>query len=131
MAGEHWRLIAGRVMDEKIAEQNGLLAKRCSPWVMREEVAKFVAKDGSAGRLKEDDRDAGVDLWGELGKDSIEVAAGGIEKAEVVEWPSATDVLCRDAGGESGRDEDGVGSGEGLRVVVVVPSVRPEEHGLS
>ena len=57
-----------------------------------------------------------------------EISAGGAKEAEVVERAAAADVSLRGFDVESGLGEDRFGSGEGLRVVVVVPGVRPEHH---
>ena len=61
-------------------------------------------------------------------EDFFEVGAGLLEEAKVVERAAAADVVAGDFGGESSGLEDLSGGGEGLRVVVVVPGIGPEQH---
>jgi len=126
-AGELRGLVVGRVADEEFAEEEGLVAQALGAWVRWEEVHQLVAEDTGAAGLEEDEGQAGVDLRGELVEDALEIGASLLQESKIVEWAATADVPARDFGGKSGLRENLGGGVEGLRVVVVVPGVGPQQ----
>ena len=121
------RLEVGRVAGEEFAQEEGLVAQALGAGVAGEEVDKLVAEDGGATRFKEDEGESGVDLRGEVAEDFFEIASCCGEESEVVERATAANVFARDFEVEACALQD-LGRGvEGLRVVVVVPRVGPQE----
>ena len=120
------------MLNEELAEQEGLIAKALRAGaglrIGGEEVDQLVAEDGGAAGLEEDEGEAGVDLRREVVEDLFEVGASLFEEAKIVEGPAATDVVARDFGREARGLEDLNRGGEGLRTVVVIPRIRPQEH---
>lgn len=61
-ASERGRLVVQGVAEEKIAEQEALLAQAPGPGMVGEEIAEFIAKNAGTGGFKEDDGQVGVDF---------------------------------------------------------------------
>jgi hypothetical protein len=115
------------VTREEFAEQKGLVTQALGARILREKVDELIAKDARAAGFEEDEEKAGVDLGRAIAQDLFQIGAGLLQKAEIVERAAAADVLARDFGREAGAFEDARRSVEGLRVVVVVPRVRPQD----
>ena len=117
----------GRVVDEELAEEEGLVAKLCGARVVGKEVGEFVAEDGGAAGFEDDDGSAGVELRGEGVEGFEEVVLCGVEHAEVVERAAAAEVLRGEGDAEAGGGEDLVGGAHRGWMEVIVEGVGPEE----
>ena len=98
-----------------------MFAKTLCAVVVREEIHQFVAEDAGAAGLKEDKEQAGVDLRSKPDQNLAEIGASLLQESEVVERTAAADVMARDF------DDETCGV-QGLRMVVVVPRVGPEQY---
>jgi hypothetical protein len=114
-----------RLLNEELAEKEGVVAKALCARVAWKEVDQFVAKDGCATGLEKDEGEACIDLRREIAKNFLEVGASLFQEAEVVERAAAADMVARDLDRKSGGIEDAGGGGEGLWMVVVVPRIGP------
>jgi len=114
------------VLFEKFAEQEDLPGERVGAVVVGKEVGEFVAEDGGAAWLENDDRRALFDLLIEGIHDFEEQGLGAVEEAEVVEWASAAEVRTRNEHVEAGGFEYFSGGAGGGGQEVVVESVGPE-----
>ena len=124
-AGEAGGRKVRRVLREPVGEEPDLLAELLRVGIFGEDFEELIFEDAGAAWLKKDEGQTGADLRGHAGKDLREIAAGGVEEAEVVERAAAADVAARDLDAEASFGEDLLGGGEGLRMVVVVPGVGP------
>src|SRR5438270_3449914 len=85
-------LVAGSVLDEELAEEEGLVAELGGAMVVGEEVGEFVAEDGGAAWFEHDNGSAGFELRGESVEDFEEIFFCGVEHAEVVEGTAAAEM---------------------------------------
>ena len=102
-------------------------AEFCGAGVVGEEVGEFVAEDGGAAWLEDDDGCACVDLRLQGVEDFVEVLLCGVEHAEVVEGTAAAEVFGGEGDAEACAGEDLIGGAHGGGVEVVVEGVGPEE----
>jgi hypothetical protein len=117
-----------RILVEKFAEQERLLAESSGALVVREEVDEFVAEDGDAARFEADDGNSGFDFGLQFVEDVEEQSFGTVEHAEVVERASAAEMGARDYDAEAGGFEDFDCGFGGVRLEIVVEGVGPEKH---
>jgi len=120
-------LVVGGVLDEELAEEEGLIAELGGAGVVGKEVCEFVAEDGGAAWFEDDDRGACGELGGECVEDLEEIFFCGVEHAEVVERTAAAEVVVGVFDAEAGGGEDLVGGSQRGGVEVVVEGVGPEE----
>ena len=113
---------------EPVGEQPDVLAQTFCSGIVGEEFQQLVFEDAGATWFKEDERHAGLDLRRHEPKHARKIGAGSAEKAEIVEWATAADVAARGFDLKAGFKKDGFGRGERLRIVVVVPRIRPQQH---
>ena len=116
-----------RAISEPVREQPDLPAQEPGAAIVGEELRQFIFEDAGAARLEEDEGQASLDLRGHAVEDAREIGAGRAEKTEIVERAPAADVAARNFDLKSGLSEDGLGSCECLRMVVVVPCIGPEQ----
>jgi hypothetical protein len=121
------RFVVRSVLDEELAEQEGLVAEFGGAGIVGEEVGEFVAEDGGAGGFENDDGCAGLKLWSEGVESFEEIVLCGIEHAEVVEGTTAAEMLRWERDAEACGGEDLMGSAHGGGVEVVIERVGPEE----
>ena len=92
------RRLKGRgVALEEFAEEECLAAEAICARVIGKQVAQFVAKNGGATGLEDDDGDAGINLRAEGGQDALQVLLGFVEHAEIVKGAAAAKMLAGDA----------------------------------
>jgi hypothetical protein len=103
------RLIVGGVLDEELAEEEGLVAEFSSAGIVGEEVGEFVAEDGGTGGFENNDGCAIGELGGKSVEDLEEVFFCGVEHAEVVEGTAAAEVVVGEYDAEAGGGEDLMG----------------------
>ena len=103
-----------------------MLAQALRAGIVGEEFEKFVFEDAGATWFKKDEGQAGLDLRRHAIEHAGEVGAGGAEQAEVIKRTATADVPFGNFNLEAGLGEDGFGGCECLRMVVVVPGIRPE-----
>jgi hypothetical protein len=123
------RLIVGSVLDEELAEEEGLVAELGGAGIVGEQVGKLVAEDGGAAWFKDNDGGAGGELGGECVEDFAKIFFCGVEHAEVVEWAAAAEVVVGEDDTEAGSGEDLVSGAQGGGMEVVVEGVGPKEDG--
>src|ERR1700691_1603796 len=119
------RLKIRNVAGEEFAEQQGLFAQALGAAVIGKEVDELITEHAGAAGFEEDEGQAGVDLGGEALEDLQQVGAGLPQESKVVERSAAANVLARHFDGEARALQDAGRRFEGLRVVVVIPGVRP------
>ena len=110
---------------QPVGEKPYLLAESLGARVVGVKFEQLIFEDAGAAWFEEDEGQAGIDLRGHPVEDLGEIVAGGVEEAKVVKRTAAADVAGGHLNRETGLGENGFSGGEGLRVVVVVPSVRP------
>jgi len=118
---------AGRARGEKVGKKPDLLAQTFSAGIAGEKFEDLVLENAGATGLEKNKGQAGIDLRSHAVEDLREIGAGGRKQAEIVERPAAADVPAGRFHVEAGKTEDGFRGLQGLRVVVVVPGVGPEE----
>ena len=121
------RLIVGGVLDEELAEEEGLVAEFGGAGIVGEEVGEFVAEDGGAAWFEDDDGCAGGELRSECVESFEEILFCGVEHAEVVKRTATAEVTIGQCDAEAGGGEDLMGGAHGGGVEVVVEGVGPEE----
>jgi len=129
-AGKIGRLVVRGVAEEEITEQEALLAQALGTGTRGEEIAKFVAEDAGAGGLEKNEGPPGVDFRSEPLHDALEVGAGFSQESKIIEWTAAADVFSGEPNAKFSASKDAVSGGKGLRVVVVVPGIWPQDDGL-
>jgi hypothetical protein len=94
--------------------------------VVREELEKLILEYAGATRLEKDERHSRFDLRRHAVENFGEIRTSLIEQAEIIKWTAAADVALRRFDLEAGFHQHRFGGGEGLRMVIVVPGIRPE-----
>ena len=89
---------------------------------------QLVLEDAGTAWFEKDERQAGIDLRAMRSSTRARYARAVPEEAEIVERASAADVALRALHPEACGGENRFGCSKGLRVVVVVPGVRPQHH---
>ena len=115
---------------EPVSKEPDGIAKACGARVIGEELGELVAEDAGAAWLQKQEWQAGIDLRCHAIEDAGQIGMRIVEEAEVIKGASATDVSFRDVHAKARFGEEGFGSSERLRVVIVVPSVGPQHHHL-
>ena len=106
------------------------MAEALGARVVGEKFQQLVLEDAGAAWFEEDERIAGIDLAGHAIENLNKVPTGRAEQAEVIERASAADVTFWNMDPEAGLGKNLFGGNHGLRMVVVVPGVGPEQHYL-
>src|ERR1700676_5033815 len=122
------RLIAWGMMLQKLAEEKRLASQPGGAWILREQIAQFIAKDGSAALFQDDDRDAGVNLHAQGAHDSLQIFLGPVEHAEIVQWPPAAEMNLRDGDLETRALKHFQRSTACVRMKVIVKRVGPQNY---
>ena len=117
----------GCAIGEPVGEQPGVLAQAFRAGIVGEKFQQLIFENAGATWFKEDEWQAGLDLRCHKAKHAGKIGAGSAEKAEVVEWAAAADVAARGFNLKAGFKKDGLGREERLRMVVVVPRIRPQQ----
>ena len=128
LPGEIGWLVLGGVPFEEITEEESLAAEAGGASVVWKEVAELVTEDTGTGRFEEDHGQPGVDFGAQTVENAQEIAAGFGQETEVIEGASAAEVMAGNLHVEACAFEDLPGSVQGLRMVIVVPGVGPEEN---
>src|SRR5205807_3984237 len=90
---------------EKFTKQEDLLRESLRAFVLGEKISEFVAEDGGATGLEDDDGRGGFDFREKLIHDLEEQALGAVKHADVVERGPAAKMSGRYSDGEPGRCE--------------------------
>jgi len=96
--------------------------------VVWEQFVEFVLEDAGAAWLQKNEWQTGVDLRIHTIQYAPQIAARRVQKTEIVQRPPTADVTLRACDCETRSGQDGFSRGEGLRVVVVIPRIRPQHH---
>ena len=110
-----------------VSQQPDLLAYALCAIVVREELEKLILEHAGTTRLEKDEWNPLFDSRSRPIEHIPEICARLIEKAKVVQWPTATDMAFRGLNAEACILEHRFGSKQSLRMVVVVPCIRPEK----
>src|SRR5438093_13370424 len=113
---------------QEFAEYEGLFPQAFGPIIRRKQVAEFVSKYGGAAWFQHDDRDAGIDGPRQFPEDLLQIRSCAVDHAEIVERPPAAKVSGRHTHFEARVSQHFVCGFAGLRMKVVVESIRPEDH---
>src|ERR1700675_154053 len=95
--------------------------------MIRKQVLQFVAKNGSATRLKNNDRNAGIDGLRKDFDNALEVLLGSIEHSEIVERTPAAGLPGRNRHSEAGIHEDAERGLDCFGMKIVVEGVHPQD----
>src|SRR5580658_10264399 len=121
--GQLRRLVTRRVAGKKFAKQEGLLSQPLSALIGGKEVRQLIPEDAGATGLENHERHTRVDLGPKALKNLLQVRPCLSKKTEIVEWPSAADVLCRELYLESCRGQHLIGCAQHLGMKIVVPGI--------
>ena len=121
---------AGSLLGKEVSEEPGLIFQELRSLVSWEKLMQFVLEDTGTAWFKKDEGQAGIDLQRHALKDFGQVAARCAEEAEIVQWTAAANMALRSLDSESGTHKNRLGRDKGLRMVVVVPRIRPQHHHL-
>ena len=91
LAGELRKLKVGGFLFQKFAEQESLPGQLVGPVILGKEIDQFVAKDGGATGLENDDGNPGFDFGSEGVQYLEQQALGPIQHAEIVERAAAAE----------------------------------------
>src|SRR5688572_2970977 len=81
VAGERPELSPFEMLADDALEQHSALCERTRDWPVAGHVARFVAQDGEAARLEDDDAETGGDGIGERCEQVVQVLARGFKQA--------------------------------------------------
>src|SRR5271156_5012208 len=115
------RPVPRRVAGKKFAKQKGLVGQPESALIGGKKVCQLIPEDAGAARLEDHERHPRVDLRPQALQNLLQVRPCLIEKAEIVEGPSAADMLCRELYLESRRAQYLVSCAQHLGMKVVIP----------
>src|SRR5580693_6509163 len=93
----------------------------------RKKLDQLVLEDAGAAWLEEDERHAGFDLGRHAVENVLKVPPRAIKQAEVIKRTATADVPARDFDAKSGARKNGLRGEQGLRMVIVVPGIRPQK----
>ena len=112
---------------EKIGEEPGVFAQLLRTRIVGEKFGQLVLEDAGAAWLEKDEGHAGGNVRGHGIEYACKIRARVGEQAEVVERAAAADVPLRLWTSKACFGEHSFSGGKGLRMVVVVPRVRPQQ----
>ena len=90
------RGIARRFSLEKLTQQERLRAQLFRPRVSRKQIAQLIAEHRRAARFEDDDRNAGIDEYGQRREHLLQILLRLIEHPEVIQRPPAAQPALRD-----------------------------------
>src|SRR5262249_49653891 len=117
-----------RIRRQPVRQQPNLRAEFSRPLVLREEFQELILEYARATRLKKHERHTRVDSRSHAVEHTREVSTSMIEKPKIVERPPTADVLRRGVHNNADVAEHLLSGQKCLRVVVVVPRIRPQQH---
>ena len=110
---------------EPVRQQPHLLAHSSGTIIIREKLKQLVLEDACAAWLKEDEWSPLLDLRRHPIQHIRQIRSRMIEKSKIVERPSATEMPFRSLNPEARRMQHSLRCHQRLRMVIVVPRVRP------
>ena len=120
--------IRARARRAKSASSQTCSLRRLARGIVGEKFEELVFEDAGAAWLEKDERQAGVDLRSHAVEDVGEIGAGAAAGRNRRAAGRSRCGRCGLSTLKAGAGEDRFGGGEGLRMVVVVPGVGPQEH---
>src|SRR5579859_2136845 len=121
------RLKLRRMPHQKLAQQQRLLAQPLGARVLRKEVQQLIAKHAGAARLKKNENPSRTDLRSKIFKNAPQIFPRLLQESKVVQRAPAADMPSRHLDGKSRPLQHLRGRAQRLRMIVVVPRVRPEQ----
>src|SRR2546425_6717493 len=94
-SGKPWRLIAGSLPFQELAEEKCLSPQAVRTRVAGKQAAQFVAKHRCAAWLEHHHGRAVVDRRAKIIEDPLQVSLRPIEEPEIVQWTPATQRRAR------------------------------------